>query len=874
MPEALKLNLQNAWDALTSRALVRECLIILAFCLFTALLTWPYVTRLRDAVVDPGDPYLVAWILWWDFHQTFTDPLNLFHANVFYPFRYTLAFSEHCYGIALLFFPLFALGARPLTVHAVAIFFGFALCGYGAFRLARTLTNSYGVAWVAGIIFAFVPPRFSLMSHLPYLFSAWVPLLFEALVLFVRAQTTKRTVWLGIAFFMTGLTTISWLVLSLVPFALSAAVLLTRYRIWRKRAFWQRGALALGLAALALLPFLMPYYLVSKLYGFRRRIEEVRANSAWPIHWLSAEGRNKFWNGFGSELPDSDRFRLFPGLLPLLFSLAAILLIEPLKKLSSPHDEKVSREIVVWLDAGAVASVILAFIAGSCTGQASSVFTADRALFLFSVLVVTRLCLAYPRFLQRGEGASLIETLRSDRRGDAYWLSLVWIVSGFGYSLGVNFFFYRIHYDLLPFFESMRVASRGSMIAYLGLAVLAGLGVQRLAEAILNKAPGVRPAFVNLVACVLLLFELNAAPLKFMRGDVYPDAVTLRLKETPMRGGIVVLPASGEFNHRHMLRAADHAKPLIVGTSGFNSPYETEIEILTLQGTLTSQLLDLLEKIPASYLVVQEHLLKPERRADYEAFLARGIASGRLRFIGRFDGHDDLYVVTKTEPDVQSEAPAPVALSLRSWRDLVHDDPVNMLNQFRGSSQTLYRIYKASYGRMPRYEEFIRNVERIGKGVIVGDEGQEKVLEQNLRDFAEDWVANTRFKAVFGNKSNQQYINQLFANAEVKPDETQRAALIAGLDQGTETHATALLKIVDSEAFVQKEQQPSLVLLHFFGYLRRNPGDPPDKTMDGFYHWLKELKKSNDVALLTQAFASSIEYQKLSTQGARASRPQ
>src|SRR5687767_12150818 len=109
-------------------AFLHELFIVLAFCAFTAALSWPYVNYLRDAVADPGDPYLVAWILWWDYHQTFTDPLNLFHANLFYPFRYTLAFSEHCYGIALPFFPLFALGFRPLTVHAVALFFGFVTC--------------------------------------------------------------------------------------------------------------------------------------------------------------------------------------------------------------------------------------------------------------------------------------------------------------------------------------------------------------------------------------------------------------------------------------------------------------------------------------------------------------------------------------------------------------------------------------------------------------------------------------------------------------------------------------------------------------------------------------------------------------------------
>ena len=34
--------------------------------------------HLRDAVSDPGDPYMIAWTLWWDYHQTFHDPLHLF----------------------------------------------------------------------------------------------------------------------------------------------------------------------------------------------------------------------------------------------------------------------------------------------------------------------------------------------------------------------------------------------------------------------------------------------------------------------------------------------------------------------------------------------------------------------------------------------------------------------------------------------------------------------------------------------------------------------------------------------------------------------------------------------------------------------------
>src|SRR5216683_3337376 len=231
-------SLSHATRSIGARIL-RELLILATFCSFTAMITWPYVLRLRDVVVDEGDPYLITWILWWDYHQTFTDPLHLFNANLFYPLKYTLAFSENSYGIALLFFPLYALGLKPLTVHAIALFFGFALSGYGAFRLGRTLTGSTAVGWIAGIVFAFVPYRFHLMSQVAYVFSPWIPLLFEALILFVRDRSIKRATWLGCAFFMSGLTTISWFNLSLVPFVLRAAILLTRYGLWGDPKFWR-----------------------------------------------------------------------------------------------------------------------------------------------------------------------------------------------------------------------------------------------------------------------------------------------------------------------------------------------------------------------------------------------------------------------------------------------------------------------------------------------------------------------------------------------------------------------------------------------------------------------------------------------------------
>jgi hypothetical protein len=841
---------------------LRELLVALAFCLFTAGLTWPYVTRMRDAVVDPGDPYLVTWIMWWDYHQTFRDPLHLFHSNTFYPLKYTLAFSEHCYGLALPFFPLFALGLRPLTVHAVALFLGFALSGYGAFRLARTLTGAEGVAWVAGIAFAFVPFRFHLMSQLVYLFSPWLPLVFEALVLFTRSRTRKRAAWLGFAFFMTGLTSVSFFAFALVPLALCGAVLLTRYGLWRDREFWRRSAAALSIAALALVPFMLPYYIVSKLYGFKRSIEEVKANSAWPRHWLSVENRNKLWFGMGETMEGGARFKLFPGLLTLLFALAELLLVRPLSARAVTANKR--RSWLARLDALIFVAFALSLLAvgfdrTSYFGGLFGYVTSERALALLTAACAARVCLAYPSLL-RSANANFVETLTSPRRCDAFWLGLVLATVGFFYSLGWNFFFYRICYDLLPVFRSMRVPTRGAMFAYLGLALLAGLGVRRLAEVITARRPRLKTRTIYVVACALLLLELNGAPLSFMRGEVYPDAVTLRLKETEMRGGVVILPAGPDFNHRYMLRSADHAKPLIVGTSGFNSPQEDQIERWTASGTIPLGLLSLLEEIPASYVVVKNDLVAPERRTNYATFLSRAVASGRLRFVNRFEGRDDLYAVVKTEPDARAEASPPAELELRDWASMLDEDSLNLLGQYTDWSRALYRLHLVARGRMPRYAEFMPDARALGRGLIPGTEEAQRDFDGRLSALAREWEKRADFQSAFGALDDARYVERLYENAGVEADPSERAALANALASRTETRAGALLKVAADPRLAERGRQRALLLLHYFAFLRRNPDDPPDHNLEGFNFWLSNLERTGDPDKIALAFRDSIEY--------------
>jgi hypothetical protein len=864
------------------RACARELLIFLGFVGLTVLMTWPWALHLRDAAGDPGDSYLNAWIMWWDYHQTFHDPLNLFHANIFYPYRYTLAFSEHNYGISLFFFPLYALGFKPLTVHGVATLAGFALCGYGAFRLARTLTGSNGAAWVAGVAFAFVPYRFHHLPHITYLFAGWMPLLLEALVLFARRLSWRRAAWLGAAFFMNALTCVHWFLLTLIPLALTALYLLYLHRsAWTWRHLALRGGAALGAASAALLPFFIPYLRVSKLYGFVRMPEEVAFFSATLSHWLTVDWQNKLWQGLGGKLtPYQTELALFPGLLPLLLALAAIL---PFVAARGRRDGW-RKALVALADVVAVGAAIVALLTAIYGSHRFRLFghevfsssSPTRALALVALALAAHCLLARPvtwlsAWRERGT-----ESGSDGSRAEALGVGLIWTLVGFAGSFGTNFFFHRALYDYVPLFRSTRVPARWAMVCYVGLSVLAACGARRLARSLSRRWNGrAAAAFVYALAVALLLFEQREAPLILIRGAVDPDAVTLRLQQTPMRGGIVELPTgTGHQNYLYVLRAADHARPLINGVSGFMTPIGASLEALSKTRPIPNSLLDLLEKMPTSYLVIHHGAIYGESRDALEDFLLRGVAAGRLRLVGVYGAgaaRDELYVVTKTEPEAAGATDA--ELGAREWASLVAKDPIHLLGQYLGWSQKLYRLHLATSGQLPRYKDFVEDAQLVGRGVAADfGERSERQLEQNLKEFADGWTRRAPFAAAFDALDDAGYVERLYANAGIAPGAQQRQLLTRALAEGRETRGGVLLKVVTDPRFVEKERNRSLVLLHFFGYLRRNPDDPPDRHMDGLTHWLAELNKGVKPETLSAAFADSIEFNQLSKQADKGNR--
>src|SRR3954447_8216139 len=203
----------------------RHILAAILFAILSIFMTWPLLPNIGRAVAYPGDPYINTWVLDWDWHATFHQPARLFQGNIFYPARYSLAFSENLYGIAVVLFPLRAAGVTPLAAYNVAMLLGYTLCGFGAYLLAFEITGSAWGAIAAGIFYAFLPYRFTHAPHVQYVWAGTLPLLLYALVRYARKPDWRHAIWFGAAFLWNGLSNVHYFLFGSVAIVMTIAIL-------------------------------------------------------------------------------------------------------------------------------------------------------------------------------------------------------------------------------------------------------------------------------------------------------------------------------------------------------------------------------------------------------------------------------------------------------------------------------------------------------------------------------------------------------------------------------------------------------------------------------------------------------------------------
>jgi len=170
-----------------------------------------------------------------------------------------------------------------------------------------------------------------------------------------------------------------------------------------------------------------------------------------------------------------------------------------------------------------------------------------------------------------------------------------------------------------------------------------------------------------------------------------------------------------------------------------------------------------------------------------------------------------------------------------------------------------------------RFNNFLRDTQEVGAGVIVGQGNWQPQLDNNKSAFALSFVQRAGFLSRYpGLTSATAFVDSLNANAGFVLSDSERSALIAELSPNSSDpalRADVLRKISDHATLQQREFNRAFVLMQYFGYLRRNPDAAPEQNLnfDGYNFWLNKLNQFNgdfNKAEMVKAFISSTEYRR------------
>lgn len=296
-----------------SRAQVLSATAIIS--VLALIYTYPLATAPTKANrFDSPDALFNAWTLSWDLHQLGRDPLHLFDANIFFPDKGTLAYSENLVTAAIMVIPFRLVSDDPILLLNLAFVGALITSGLAAFILGRHLTGSFLSGLLAGILFAFAPYRWAHVPHLQLQLAFALPLSFYFVKRLEDDARTPAAIGLAVtiaaAFGSSGYYAI--FLLTALPLGVVAGCARSRM----KRRMITQLAVAAVLTCILATPLVFPY--ATKLQqGSGRTFAVTHEYSAGPREYLSSYSRLHFF------LPKAEE-PLFPGAVAAVLALVAL----------------------------------------------------------------------------------------------------------------------------------------------------------------------------------------------------------------------------------------------------------------------------------------------------------------------------------------------------------------------------------------------------------------------------------------------------------------------------------------------------------------------------------------------------------------------
>ncbi len=532
----------------------RELLgVSLFFSILTVILAAPLSIHPGSTVfgLNP-DTRLYIWTLSWDVHALLRHPWSVFDANIFFPERHTLAYSENLLGSAILAAPVLLATGNPVLAMNLVALAACVLSGLGGYVLARQVGTSAFGGIAAGVIFAFAPPRFFRIGQAHLASVQWIPFALAFFHAYGRSRRRRELLAAAAFFTLQSLTSGHAGLFLALTIGGQAVFLRVSHRLPPLtrvlRDLGWVGALVLAPSAMCLVPYLE----VARGVGLHRTLDQTYRWAPNAVSFLAAPTHVQqvlvsLVPGLSGTVQQA-KAALFPGWLTLFLAAAAL-----------PRG------------------------AGRKGAQLAGVGSRWHRAW------------------------SAVRRRLDTRTGVEKAFYLVLAVVSFWACLGPSFGLYAALYRLVPGFDFIRVPSRFMVLTLLALAVLAAYGLDRL----LLGARGWRRAAAGAGAVALLIAELSAFPLtvepyapeapeidRILAARAKPFVVVEMPVVDPSETGL-----SAEVSSRYMIHSMLHWQPLVNGYSGFVSPRQARLEHV-LTAFPDERSLTALERLRVTYVVL------------------------------------------------------------------------------------------------------------------------------------------------------------------------------------------------------------------------------------------------------------------------------
>ncbi|MFI5179513.1 MAG: hypothetical protein ACHQO8_13165 [Vicinamibacterales bacterium] len=265
-------------------------LVVLAAGVLTVVMTYPVAFEIgRVGRVDNGDGQISIWNVAWVARTLVVDPLHVFDANIFYPHRGTLAYSENNLGAGALAIPVYWTTHNPYAAHNFVLLLSFVLSAAGMYYLVRHLTCDRGAAAVSAIAFAFCPYVFAHTAHIQLLMTAGLPYSLFAFHWMADRPTPGRGALLGLAMAAQAICCGYYGVFVILMIGYAILVVATTRRLWGTAAYWMAIGVAAGVSIVLVAPAFAPYLGLQHAEGFTRQLDQARQYSSnWSDYFASS----------------------------------------------------------------------------------------------------------------------------------------------------------------------------------------------------------------------------------------------------------------------------------------------------------------------------------------------------------------------------------------------------------------------------------------------------------------------------------------------------------------------------------------------------------------------------------------------------------